>query len=137
MERMAIFNLEWGGDFSISPSGGLNTANGWPEARQLIVRAILTNPSTTLPSGAKTPPDYIFAPFYGAGLGLYVGQDMNGSQEAQLTSKIRSQVMSTSFVDQRATPAVSFAPLPNNGYSVRVSVPLKNHQTGTIVLQTE
>ncbi len=127
--------LDWGGDFQIGTNGGIIQANGWDEVRQLVSRAILTNSLATLPSGQVVPPDYFFEPSFGAGLGAYVGQDMNQSQLTALTGSINTQILSLPQVDGTKPPTISFTSLPNNGMLVQITVYLKTGQSGTVTLQ--
>ena len=132
---MSVLYLDWGGDFQLTQNGSLLMASGWDEARQLTVRAILTNPATTLPSGRKTPPDYIFDGSYGGGLGLYVGQDMTNKQLNQLERVISQQVLSQTFVDPAYAPQVDFQTYGVHGMLITINMNLVSNQTGTISLQ--
>ena len=127
--------LDWGNDFQIAPNGGLVQANGWDEVRQLVVRAVLTNPRTLLPSGEIVPPDYVYEPNFGAGLGLYVGQDMNQTQITALAGSITTQVLALPQVDATKPPTISFTRLPNSGMLVQVTVYLNTGQVGTVTLK--
>ncbi len=133
---MAIFYLDWGGDYLLTPNGSIQQASGWDESRQLTVRTLFTNPSATLPSGKTIPPDYIFAPNFGAGLGLYVGQNMTRAQKNQLTVSIQSQVLSQQAVDPSVIPKVSFQNITDKIMIIFVSFKLKSGEEGTVVLQT-
>lgn len=127
--------LDWGGDFIVSPNGGLLQANGWDVVRQTVSRAVLTNPLTTLPGGQSIPPDYVYEPSFGAGMGLYVGQDMNISQRTALTASIRSQILKVPEVNVTVPPSISFTPLTGNGVLVQVQVTLSSGKIGTVTLQ--
>lgn len=129
-----MFWLEWGGDLQIAPNGGLLTANGWDEIRQIAARAILTNPLTTLPSGGSIPPDYVYEPSFGAGLGLYVGQDMNQSAVTSLAASITAQITALPQVNADKPPTISFTQLINNGILLQVTVYLNTGQSGTVAL---
>ena len=129
-----MFDLDWGGDLKIAPNGGVLSVNGWDEARQSTVRAVLTNPAGTLPSGTVVPPDYVFEPTYGAGIGLYVGQDMTSSQVAELQAKISEVVLTQEFVDQAVAPTVTVQNAVNGGQLISVAMRLVNNQSGTILL---
>ena len=134
---MSVLSLEWGGDLQISQNGSLVMANGWDEARQLAERAILTNPQTVLPDGAVTAADYIFDTSYGAGLGLWVGQNPTPQALREETRLIRNAVLSQSAVDPAVTPSVTFQSLNSGmGMLILVAMKLKNSQTATLVLQT-
>ncbi len=134
---MSVLYLEWDGDLQISQNGSLVMANGWDEARQLAERAILTNPLTTLPDGSTIPPDYIFDPAYGAGLGLWVGQNPTAHALREQTRIIRNAVLGLSSVDTNVAPSVTFKPFASGaGMLVLVAMKLKNSQTGVLTLQT-
>ncbi len=129
-----MFWLEWGGDLEIAPNGGFLQANGWDEIRQEIARAVLTNPLTTLPSGDSIPPDYVYEPGFGAGLGLYVGQNMNQSAVTSLAGAITAQIMAIPQVNPDKPPTISFTQLVNNGILLQVTVYLQTGQSGTVTL---
>ena len=131
----SVLYLDWGGDFVLTPNGSVQMANGWDEARQLTVRALLTNPATQLPTGEQVPPDYVFDPEYGAGLGLYVGVDMNTTQVNKLQGLINSQVLNQSFVDPTYEPQVTFTSVPVHGMIVTINMRLVNKHIGTVALQ--
>ena len=130
-----MFWLDWGGDFIVAPNGGLLQANGWDVVRQSIARAVLTNPLTTLPSGTAIPPEYVYEPSFGAGMGLYVGQDMNISQRTSLAASIKNQVLQAPGVNTVVPPSISFTPMAGNGVLVQVQVTLNSGKIGTVTLQ--
>jgi phage baseplate assembly protein W len=79
---MALYDLNapWGGDLSLSQTGGLELITGLPLATQRLIRRLLTN------LGA-----YIFEPTYGAGLGRFVGQPINEQAIAALVTSQAEQ----------------------------------------------
>lgn len=132
---MTVAYLDWGSDFVVTPNGSILMANGWDDARQSTVRAILTNPYTTLPSGQDIPPDYVYGPDYGAGLGLYVGQDMTTNQQEELKSKISAVVLGQPFVNSLFAPQIEFFNTGVNGVFISIFMTLVSHQTGTVAVQ--
>lgn len=129
--------LEFGGDLEVSSNGSLVLANGWDEARQTVERAILTNPQVTLPSGQSYPADYIFDTAYGAGLGLWVGQNPTNNALSEQERIIRNTVLSQSFVNPAVTPTVVFTPFNNGeGVQIFISFQLLTGAVGTVVLQS-
>lgn len=105
---MAAIFLEWGGDFITTPSGSIQVAVGWDQIRQRIVRRVITNPAEQLPSGVFTPPDYIFHPTYGLGLGSMVDQDLSDDFISQLEGRITAGVLADSQVNQSFTPQFQY-----------------------------
>ncbi len=135
---MAIPWLSWGGDLQISPNGSLVMANGWDEIRQSIERGLLTNPSVTLPDGEIVAADYIFAPSYGAGLGLWIGQNPTQRALRQLERVIIHVVLSQPGVDSAQMPTVSFRTLQQQrGLEIDISMTLLNGQTGTVTIPVD
>jgi phage baseplate assembly protein W len=63
MGSLSDFNTPWGGDLSLSATGGLELISGANLTSQRLIRRLMTNPG-----------DYIFEPSYGAGLPSYVGR---------------------------------------------------------------
>jgi hypothetical protein len=66
MYGMADLNLPWGGDLSLSPTGGIELVAASGMTQQRLIRRLLTNPG-----------DYLEDLTYGAGLGAYVGQPLD------------------------------------------------------------
>ncbi len=132
---MSVLYLDWGGDLVLTPNGSVQMANGWDEARQLTVRALLTNSATQLPTGEQVPPDYVFSPTYGTGLGLYVGEDLNTTQVNKLQSLINSQVLNQTFVDPTYEPQTTFANVGIHGMVITINMRLVSNQVGTVALQ--
>jgi hypothetical protein len=116
---MATAFLEWGGDFVVTPSGSIQIAQGWDQIRQRIIRRIVTNPAQQLPDGNFTPPDYIFHPLYGLGLGSLVDQNFDDSFTKDLEGRITAGVLADSQVDQSFVPTFQYY-RPNPGSLVVV-----------------
>lgn len=127
--------LDWGGDFKITNNGSIQIANGWDALRQAIVRALLNNPYVVLPAGEDIPPDYVYDPEYGAGLGLYIGQNMSDSEVSELETIISNVVLAQNSVDPSFAPSISFIPFQQNGILIKITAKLINNQIGTITLQ--
>lgn len=132
---MSVPWLSWGGDLQIATNGSLVMANGWDEIRQSIERAILTNPQVTLPDGEVVGADYMFAPTFGAGLGLWVGQNPTQHTLRQLTRIVRNAILSQTGVDASQTPTVTFQPMAGGmGMEIQISVALLSGQIGTTTI---
>lgn len=84
---------EWGGDLQWSATGDLRSADGSEAGRQRVLRRLLTS------EGA-----YIWAPDYGAGLPLLVGEP-DGAKRAESVS--RQQMFRERAVSQDPPPQVS------------------------------
>ena len=95
--------LDWNRDFILTPGGDLQTAQGWDQTRQRIVRKVLTNSHQQLPDGTFTQADYIFQPEFGLGL---------GAQVLQLFSKFKAPNAATHSFRQKVTQAVLSEPPP-------------------------
>ena len=99
---------EWGGDLVLSPSGGVQTATGWDQVRQRILRSLITSGDTVLPDGSSSPAGYVFHPTYGLGLGVLVSQNQTPAMLAELQSRIRAAVLEDASVDPSFQPQVVF-----------------------------
>ncbi|WP_424139355.1 hypothetical protein [Roseomonas chloroacetimidivorans] len=84
---------EWGRDLQWSATGDLRSVEGSEEGRQRVLRRLLTSP------GAN-----IWAPEYGAGLPLLVGEP-NGAARAEAMA--RRQMLLERAVSQDPLPQVS------------------------------
>jgi hypothetical protein len=127
--------LDWGGDFQLTNNGSLVIAEGWDALRQAIVRALLNNPYTKTPAGQDIPPDYVYVPGYGAGLGLYVGQDMTNNELAELETLISNVVLAQASVDPSFAPSISFTSPSPHQMLIKITAKLINNQVGTVTLQ--
>ncbi|MCB8881717.1 phage tail protein [Acidisoma cellulosilytica] len=63
---MYDLSLDWSGDLSLSPTGGLELSTGANLTRQRLIRRLLTNPGDLLEDLT-----------YGAGLAQYIGLPVN------------------------------------------------------------
>lgn len=131
---MTTLFLEWGDDLKLMCRTSLQTAVGWDEVRQRIVRRIVTNPSQQLPDGTFTPADYIFDQNYGAGLGAEVGQDFNDADLAVIRQKITQGVLADAAVETSIPPSISFAHVNPSTVDIIVSVTLLAGGAGEIQL---
>lgn len=126
--------LEWGGDLVLTPTGSLQTAVGWDQVRERIIRHFLTNRAQTLPDGSTTPPDYVFSPGYGQGAGALVDQNPNDAFVADLTRRMRQAVLSDAAVDPGAVPQITITRPRGDTYEVFVTVTLSNGQQGKVAI---
>ena len=129
---MADVYLEWNNDLVLTPNGDVQTATGWDEIRQRIVRRLITNSARTLPDGSTTAPDYVFHPGYGEGLGALVGQNPDSQFAAAVTARINAAVLVDTAVDPGAVPVVSFSQPQPGTWIVYIKVNLANRQSGIV-----
>lgn len=93
----------FGGDLSPSATTDLNPVNSSVRGQQRILRRLLTNPREVLGSGEVLPPDYIFHPEYGAGLGRKVGDVLD---VPKITALIRGQILMEASVAKNPEPQI-------------------------------
>lgn len=129
------FWLNWNQDFLLTPSGSIQTAQGWDSFRQRIVRRMITNPAQTLPSGITTPPDYIYNPSFGCGLGSEVDQPGDADSLAVIERKISLGVLQDPETDTTVPPNIVFKQPTPSQLNIFISVQTVSGQAGTIALQ--
>lgn len=128
--------LEWGSDLVLTPNGGLQMAVGWDLVRQRILRKLLTNDQTVLPSGDAVPADYFFHTDYGLGLPRLVDQDLTRTFLGRMRQHILYAVLTDPDVAPTPPPTVSFRkPVPPHTLIVIVGVFLKSGEPGKIAIQ--
>lgn len=132
---MTDFYLDWNSDFRITPNGSLQTAVGWDQVRQRIVRRIITNSSQLLPDGTRTPADYVFDPAFGIGAGALVDQNVDADYIAGLERRISRGVLEDSAVESTTPPTIQYVQPNNETFWAVVSVLLKSGVPGQIALQ--
>jgi hypothetical protein len=125
---------EFADDIQLDPSGGIQSAIGWDEARQEIERDIFTNPQGIGPNGQYLQPDYTWDPTFGTGLPRFVGRLGAPTTIKTLQSKLLTAVLSNPVVLQQPAPIVQFA-LNQHNLNIFISVFLANQQTGEIALE--
>lgn len=96
--------LLWGGDLMLSPTGDLAVVDVPSITQQRVLRRLLTNAG-----------DYIWQPSYGAGLGQFVGQAVNGNQVSAI---IRSQIFQEAAVAPLPAPTITVIPGVASGLAV-------------------
>ena len=131
---MTDLYVDWNSDFLLTTNGDLQTATGWDEVRQRIVRNLITNSGEVLPSGVITAPDYIFHPLWGLGLGSKIGENPTTDWRQQLISRINAAVLADAAVDQGQMPTVVFQQGNPGTWQVFVTVPLADGTAGSITL---
>lgn len=94
--------LEYGQDFVVNPKGGLQTAVGWDEIRQSVIRFLLTCRQQLEASGITVYADYIWHPDYGLGLPAFVGE--------LLSDKAKSEIERLCKAAVAANPAITKHP---------------------------
>ncbi len=102
---MADLYLDWGGDFALSPTGGLALVDGTKLTQQRIIRRLLTI------LGA-----YIWHPTYGASVPIRIGDNLD---EQLIRSVITSQIMLESSVAPYPVPQITLRPI-YDGVSVTI-----------------
>jgi hypothetical protein len=126
--------LEFNDDLVLTPSGSIQTAVNWDQVRERIIRNLITNAAQELPDGSTTPPDYIFEPSYGLGLGALVDKNPTDSFIADLNRRITQAVFSDASVDPGTPPTIIIQQPTPSIYQVFISVLLTNGQPGQIAL---
>ena len=100
--------LEWNDDLKITPSGSVQMASDWDIVRQRIIRRIITNSAQELPDGTFTPPDYVWDPSFGIGLGSMVDQPFNAALISRLEAAITRGVLLDAAVESSIPPSIKF-----------------------------
>lgn len=132
---MTTLYLEWNGDLVLECRTSIQTAVGWDEARQRIIRRIITSGAQQLPDGTFTAADYVFDPSYGVGAGKMVGQPFNDDFVAQLRRRIQAGVLADAAVDTTIPPSIRVTrPNPNTVWAI-VGVQLSSGDRGEIQLK--
>ncbi len=108
----------YGFDLVITPNSQLELVDGAEQTYQRILRRLMTNPG-----------QYLFAPDYGAGLGLYVGQNLTVALEHQIKGVITKQMFKEDTVAQSPRPVIS---LSQNGSQLIVSITYAVKPSGLI-----
>lgn len=124
--------LEWGADLLLTSNGSVQFAVGWDHVRQRIVRNMITNPAQTLPDGSTTPPDYVFEPTFGIGMGSLVDQNPTKQFLRDLNRRITAAVLADVAVDPGLVPSVLIQQPTPSTYEVFVTATLLNGQLGKI-----
>lgn len=127
--------LEFNQDLILTPSGSLQTAVGWDQVRERIIRNLITNSAQTLPDGTQTPADYIWETGYGIGLGALVGQNPTPAFLVDLRRRIAQAVFSEASVDPGSIPTIVVKQPTPGTYQVFISVLLVNGKVGEISLK--
>jgi hypothetical protein len=126
--------LDWNGDFLITPSGSLQTAVGWTAFRQRVVRRIITNPAQELPDGTYTPPDYVFNPQFGVGLGSLVDQPFDAAGLADVERRVSLGVLADAETLTSVPPNIIFQQPTPAELNIFVSTSTVSGQSGTIAI---
>ena len=100
---MADISHQWGSDLTIGSTGDLVAVAGATLGQQRLLRRLLTSPG-----------DYIWQPYYGAGLARFIGQPGNA---LQIRAVVRSQIFKEAAVARTPEPVidVSFGPAGAGG----------------------
>lgn len=86
---MPDLSQEWGGDLSLTSTGGLALTDGLDLTRQRLLRRLFTNPGS-----------YIWEPGYGAGLGRFIGRPKD-------TAAIRAVILEQATQEETVTSVTS------------------------------
>jgi hypothetical protein len=129
------FYLDWNSDLQVTPSGSIQTAVGWDQVRQRIIRRIITNSAQQLPDGVMTPADYIFHPGFGVGGGALVDQNVDDAYIAKLEQIISRGVLEDADVSSTIPPTIQFSRPNDDTLWVIVNVVLKSGKPGQLALQ--
>jgi hypothetical protein len=90
---MSDLQLTWGADLLVGATGDLAVVDGPTLGQQRIIRRLLTNIG-----------DYLWQPYYGAGLASFVGISINPSE---IRAVIRSQIFKEHSVALAPEPVVT------------------------------
>lgn len=126
---------EWGGDLTVTPSGDIQSAVGWDEVRQRVIRRLITNPAQQLPDGTQTQPDDIFATDFGIGAGALVDQGFSDDFLAEMERRIALAVLDDAAVDTSVPPNIIFRQPNPTTLQVNVTVLLLTGKPGEIALE--
>lgn len=128
---MDIF-CEWNGDLIITPNGSIQSAVGWDNVRERIIRNMITNSAQTLPDGTTTPPDYVFDPSFGIGMGTMVDGNFTPQFIATLKQKTSQAVFSDADINPGVPPSIVIKQPDPSTLSVYISVQTITGQDGQI-----
>jgi hypothetical protein len=134
---MTDIYLEFNSDLILTPSGSIQTAIGWDQVRERIIRNLITNSAESLPDGTFTPADYIFEPSYGLGMGALVDQNPTPAFLQDLKRRINQAVFTEAQVDPGTVPTIIVQqPVPDT-YQIFISVALVDGTVGEVSLTLE
>lgn len=128
------FYLDWQGDLMVTPSGSIQTAVGWDQTRQRIIRSLCTNSAQELPDGTFTTADYIFEPSFGIGLGKLVDEAANSDFFGALEQRIQAAVLADQDVSSSVPPSVQFNWINSETLQILIGVTLITGEPGQIAL---
>lgn len=132
---MPTLYLEWGSDFTLTPSGSLQIASGWDEVRQRIERFLLTNPQAVALDGTPIPADYIFHITYGLGAGATIDTNVTSENINAMIQKTYNAVLSDPDVDPSYPPSVTFTQPQDHTLVLVIYVKLLSGQAGQVAIQ--
>jgi len=127
--------LDWNSDLLLTPSGSVQTAVGWDQIRQRVIRRVITNSAQQLPDGTQTQADDVFATDFGLGMGKMVDQDFDDEFLAELERRITLGVLEDSDVDTSIPPSIVFLQPNPSTLRISVTVTLLTGQQGQIALE--
>lgn len=122
---MDIF-CEVDGDIRLTETGDIETADGFDEVRQCLIRLLVTSPQRRGKDGRYELADYIFAPDFGLGLGREVDEVMTDERFSNLSALIRQAIIeNTSFSDE-IEPSIVITEFDDNTLQIAASFRTKN-----------
>ena len=127
--------LEYGGDLVLDQNGGLQTAVGWDETRQRIVRHLCTNSRSILPDGTPVAPEYIYDVTYGLDFRRLVDEPIGAKYQSTLMQAVIAAVTSDASVNTNVPPSVKLSRPTINTLYVLIAVALEDQSVGQIALQ--
>lgn len=135
MPSVSLF-LEWGGDFRVSPQGGIllatDTAAEATSTIQRIQRLLFTNPQNTNAYGnVIARGDSLFYPTYGAGVPSLVDATMTQSLISDLQSKIQNQLSLDPGIVRNPVPIINVTSDGVSGLFISVVVQTTSGQVVT------
>ncbi len=132
---MVDFYCEYGTDFILDPSGGIQAATGWDEARQFIIRLLLTNPQETLQDGTVVPAEYLWHPDFGLGLRVFLGQLAQPGVIEAIRNKAFQALLSNPVIAKTPPPIVTASIVAPFVLQLLTDVVLANGTQGSIAVE--
>ena len=125
--EISLSNNGWGGDMAVDATGDLvlavDTPNNPVATQQRIYRLLMTSPQQFDPdtNAPCSVPDDLFAPSYGAGLRIQVGQMMTAGLIGNLESAIFAGLQTDPTIVSLPPPSVTITNAGSNTLQIDIS----------------
>lgn len=119
---MADADVDWKGDFQLTPDGDLRLVEGEDETRQCILRRLFTSVR-----------GYVWHPSYGAGIPDRIGSP---AQERAIHAIVRSQIALEASVAPVPVPIIRVDKIGANPGLFVIAINYSNAATGEAVAMT-